>query len=205
MSSHCCFYWYVRSLPSLKECPKIGELMSFIVLHINIILPLIVWSKMWLQPTRKLWSIFLPFDLLIKQVRTHLFYIPNPNGNMVMMFGSWQLQLVTTSYDNHGQADYQLPWVEGEGAFEQNWDKNRHHLNGRGSCFGGNMGWRLLATRTQFQMASKYFFFILYIVVWFWILLLISIFKIFFFLFFQNYISFSISISMFTFYFILQV
>jgi hypothetical protein len=72
-----------------------------------------------------------------KAIHTHLFYIPNPNENMVMMFGSWQLQLVTTSYDNHGQADYQLPWVEGEDTFEQNWEKIRHHLNGKGSCFVG--------------------------------------------------------------------
>jgi hypothetical protein len=147
---------------------------------------------MWLGLTRKLWS----------TVCTHLFYIPNPNWNVVMMFGSWQLQLVTISYGNHGQVNYQLPWVEGEGTFEQNWETS---LKWKRLLFCMNTRWRLLATRTQFHMANKYFFFILYILVWFWILLLISISKISFFLFFQNYVSFSIYILMVAFYFILHV
>jgi len=41
--------------------------MSLIVLRIDIVLQSIVWSKMWLRLTRKLWSTILPFDLLIKQ------------------------------------------------------------------------------------------------------------------------------------------
>ncbi len=121
----------------LKNDKIFDELMSFIVLYIDIVLRSIVWLKIWLVLTRKLWSTILPFDLLIRQVHTHLFYIPNPNGNVVMMFGSWQLQLVATSYDNHGQAGYRFPWIEGESIFEQNRKKNWHHSNGRGSCFMG--------------------------------------------------------------------
>lgn len=159
-----------------------------------------VWSKMWLWLTRKLWSPILPFDLLIKQVHIHLFYIPNPNENIMMMFGSWQLQLVITSYDNHGQVDYWFLWVEG---FQTKSREKLTSFKWKKLLLCRNTWWRLLATRTQFHMASKYFFFIFYIVVWFWTLLLISISKILFFFFFQNNVSFSISISMLTFYFTL--
>lgn len=85
-----------------------------------------------------------------------------------MMFGSWLLQLVATSYGNRGHANYQLPWVEGEGIFQQNQEKNwQYHSNGRGSCFARTWDGRYWpqGPNSIWQVSNS--FFILYIIVWF--------------------------------------
>jgi len=173
--------------------------MSLIVLRIDIVLQSIVWSKMWLRLTRKLWSTILPFDLLIKQsiptfsisqtqMKTWWWCLVHDNSNWSQLVMIIMDKLIINFLElkekillNKIERRVDITWMEKALVL---WEYGMEVIGHKDPISYGN--W-------VFLLHSLHCCLVLNFVVNFH-------FQDLFFLFFQNYVSFFVSISMLTFY-----